>query len=66
MTVVGPSVPDQTYENGVLAQSYDPVLHLLNVTQVTPASGVKVPNDENFVWSNVYDPASRTIRVVEV
>jgi hypothetical protein len=66
MTVVGPTVPVGTDENGVLAAVFDEANQSLRTTTVTgTATGEHIGNDQNFVWSFVFDH-QRTLRVIEV
>jgi hypothetical protein len=54
-------VPDL---NGVLRSCYDPAVGQLNVTIVGGASNRVGNLDDNGVWDAVYDPATKTIRLV--
>ncbi len=66
MTVVGPWYPPDTYPNGVLSAVFDEPNAQLNTTVVAGTSATGPDNYQTFVWSHVYDPATNTLRVIEV
>ena len=56
-----------TDKNGVLSAVFDlPNARLSTTTVAGSAHQDTAGYDQNYVWSAVYDPATKTLRVIEV